>query len=214
MPLGFVCRYLRNGRDYRREKQRGKRNVRSTADADAAFHGGVSRSDPAPKELSVSGEEAERLAERLLKNYGDSILRLAYIYLHNRSDAEDVLRETLLRSLQAAPKFENAAHEKAWLLRVSANLSKNKIKYNRIRETDELQEELAAEKREDLAFVWEAVRELPDHYREVIHLYYQEGYSAAAIAAVLGKKESTVRSDLRRGRERLKRILKEDYDFE
>ena len=150
----------------------------------------------------MSGEEAERLAERLLKNYGDSILRLAYIYLHNRSDAEDVLQETLLRSLQA------------WLLRVSANLSKNKIKYNRIRETDELQEELAAEKREDLAFVWEAVRELPDHYREVIHLYYQEGYSAAAIAAVLGKKESTVRSDLRRGRERLKRILKEDYDFE
>ena len=60
------------------------------------FMGGVSRSDPAPKDLSVSGEEAERLAERLLKNYGDSILRLAYIYLHNRSDAEDVLQETLL----------------------------------------------------------------------------------------------------------------------
>ena len=94
-------------------------------------------------------------AEKLLKDYGNSILRMAYAYLHNMSDAEDILQET-------APVLENPAHEKAWLLKVAANLSKNRIDYNRIRQTDELEETLVAEKREDLRFVWEAVRALPE----------------------------------------------------
>ena len=101
-------------------------------------------------------------AEELLKDYGNSILRMAYAYLHNMSDAEDILQETLIQYLQTAPVLENPAHEKAWLLKVAANLSKNRIDYNRIRQTDELEETLVAEKREDLRFVWEAVRALPE----------------------------------------------------
>lgn len=63
-------------------------------------------------------------AEKLLKDYGNSILRMAYAYLHNMSDAEDILQETLMQYLQTAPVLENPAHEKAWLLKVAANLSK------------------------------------------------------------------------------------------
>ena len=55
---------------------------------------------------------------------------------------------------------------------------------------------------------------MPDANREVIHLFYYEGYPTAQIAKILNRRESTVRSDLRRGREQLKKILKEDYDFE
>ena len=62
-------------------------------------------------------------------------------------------------------------------MRVAANLSKNKISYNRLRMTDELQEELVAKEQEDLAFVWDAVKELPEPYREVVHLYYEEWYT-------------------------------------
>ena len=152
-------------------------------------------------------------AEELLKDYGNSILRMAYAYLHNMSDAEDILQETLIKYLQTAPVLENPAHEKAWLLKVAANLSKNRIDYNRIRQTDELEETLVAEKREDLRFVWEAVRALPEKYREVIHLFHHEGYSTAQIAKILGYKEATVRTNLRRGRQQLKEILKEEYDF-
>ena len=83
-----------------------------------------------------------------------------------------------------------------------------------MRATDELSDALAAEEREDLSFVWDAVKSLPVKYREVIHLFYYEGYSTAQIAQMLGRKEVTVRSDLRRGRIRLKEILKEGYDFE
>ena len=152
-------------------------------------------------------------AEKLLKDYGNSILRMAYAYLHNMSDAEDILQETLIQYLQTAPVLENPAHEKAWLLKVAANLSKNRIDYNRIRQTDELEETLVAEKREDLRFVWEAVRALPEKYREVIQLFHHEGYSTAQIAKILEYKEATVRTNLRRGRQQLKEILKEEYDF-
>ena len=123
------------------------------------------------------------------------------------------LQESLIRFLQAAPSLENERHEKAWLLRVAGNLSKNRIAYNRLRHADQLEETLAAEQREDLSFVWEAVKRLPSSDREVIHLFYYEGFSSAEIAGILGQKESTVRSRLMRGREKLRRVLKEAYDF-
>lgn len=159
-------------------------------------------------------EQVNQRAEALLNAYGNSILRLAYSYLHNMEDAEEILQDTLIQYLKAAPVLENEAHEKAWLLRVAGNLSKNRIAYNRLRSTDELQESLAAEQREDLSFVWEAVKDLPVKYREVIHLFYYEGLSTGEIASILKEKESTVRSRLMRGRERLRSILKEEYDFE
>ncbi len=155
----------------------------------------------------------ERRAERFMKEYGNSILRLAYSYLHNMADAEDVLQDTLIRVLEADPEFKSEEHEKAYLLRTAANVAKNRIDYNKYRETDELNEELVAEKREDLAYVWDAVRGLPEQSREVIHLFYVEGYRTAEIAKILRRKESTVRSDLKRAREHLKEILKEEYDF-
>lgn len=159
-------------------------------------------------------EDANETASRLLDQYGNRILRLAYSYLHNQSDAEDILQETLIKYLQSAPTFAGPTHEKAWLLKVAANLSKNRIDYNRLRETDELEETLVAKERQDLTFVWEAVKQLPANYRAAIHLFYYEGCSTAEIARILDRKESSVRSDLRRGREQLKHILKEAYDFE
>jgi len=152
-------------------------------------------------------------AERMLNDYGNAVLRLAYSYLHNMADAEEVLQDTLMQFLKAAPTLGTKEYEKAWLLRVAANLSKNRIKYNAIRQADELMEELVAEERDDLSFVWEAVKALPVKYREVIHLFYHVGYPTAQIASILGMKESTVRSNLARGREKLKTALKEAYDF-
>jgi RNA polymerase sigma factor (sigma-70 family) len=167
-----------------------------------------------PAEDAAARERTNRMAEELLTRHGNSILRLAYSYLHNMEDAEEILQETLIQYLKAAPPLENEAHEKAWLLRVAGNLSKNRISYNRLRSTDELSETLTAEHREDLSFVWEAVKELPVKYREVVHLFYYEGFSTGEIAGILQQNESTVRSHLMRGREKLKSILKEEYGFE
>lgn len=167
-----------------------------------------------PAEPARSRTEVNARAEQLLDRYGNSLLRYAYSYLHNMEDAEEVLQDTFIQFLKTAPVFLSREHEKAWLLRVAANLSKNRLSYNKLRQTDELNEELTAEGREDLSFVWDAVRQLPESCREAVHLFYYEGLSTKQIASVLQRKEATVRSDLHRGREQLKTILKEAYDFE
>ena len=193
-----------------------KNRMRTIADAAIRFAETVRTAVKSEKEtsVSVSKEEVNRQAERMLTDYGNSILRLAYTYLHNYSDAEEVVQDTLIRFLRTAPQLTGTEHEKAWLLHVAANLSKNRIAYNKVRAADELSETLAAEEREDLSFVWDAVKKLPQTYREAIHLYYEEGYATAEIARILGRKEATVRSDLRRARAQLKDMLKEVYDFE
>ena len=177
---------------------------------------GVSKDHPGKNtnETVESIQKSNKEIEDAMNQYGNSIFRLAYSYLHHMEDAEDILQETLIRYMKKAPAFESPDHEKAWLLHVAANLAKNKIKYNNVRKTDELKEELEADKEEDLSFVWDAVTKLSADQRSVIHLFYQEGYSTAQIAGLLEMKESTVRSHLKRGRDHLRSILKEEYDFE
>lgn len=159
--------------------------------------------------LQPSRAKVNERATALLDRHGESILRLAYSYLHNQSDAEDILQDTLIQYLRTAPVLESPAHEKAWLLRVAGNLSKNLLRAQGYRQADQLEETLVAQEREDLSYVWEAVKSLPVPYREAIHLFYYEGYSTAQIAQILDQKESTVRSRLKRGREKLKPLLKE-----
>ena len=166
------------------------------------------------KKEAAAGECMGQLAADAMDRYGNAILRCAYSYLHNMADAEEILQDTLLKLLTAAPVFAGEEHKKAWLLRTAANLSKNRIEYNALRASDELSEDLAEEEKEDLSFVWDAVKALPVQFREVIHLHYYEGYSTEEIAKILGRNPSTVRSDHRRGREKLKAVLKEAYDFE
>ncbi len=153
-----------------------------------------------PMQEALRSAQINQQAGRLMESYGNSVLRLAYSYLHNMSDAEDVLQDTLIQFLRTQPQFETTEHEKAWFLRVAINISKNKITYNKIRKTDELSETLAVAETEDLAFVWEAVKQLPAKYSE--------------IASLLSKNDATVRSLLQRARMKLKDVLKEVYDFE
>lgn len=201
--------FLRNICSYKQSRRR----ILFANEAKAASGEFANKAKAVSGENAANREAVNMQAARVLDEYGNSILRLAYSYLHNMSDAEDILQETLIQFLKTGPLLENTSHEKAWLLKVAANLSKNRIEYNRIRQTDELEETLAADCREDLSFVWEAVKALPDKYREVIHLFHYEGYSTAQIGKMLNRKEATVRSDLRRGRQKLKDILKEAYDF-
>jgi len=149
---------------------------------------------------SVLSNERQLRSENALKLYGNSIVRIGYSYFKNMSDAEDILQDTLIQYLRKAPVFENEDHEKAWLLRVAINICKNQLKYNKRRMSMELDEGLIAEENNELLFVWDAVNDLSVKYREVVHLFYHEGYSTAQIGPLLDKKEPTVRSLLHRAR--------------
>ena len=109
--------------------------------------------------LFCGGPPPESVVE-VMDKHGDRILRVAYSYLHNMEDAEDILQDTLIKYMQSSPDFSGPEHEKAWLITVASNLSKNKIKYNKVREADELSEELVGREEQDLAFV--TLHKLPD----------------------------------------------------
>ena len=74
---------------------------------------------------------------------------------------------------------------------------------------EELEGALPAQPREDLELL-EQVLALPAKYRLPLYLYYYEGYSVEEVGRLIGRKSSTVQTQLARGRERLKNLLKEE----
>ena len=154
--------------------------------------------------------------QTVIQMYQDNLFRIAFSICQNREDAEDVVQETFLRYHSGAVDFNDEMHIRAWLIRVTINQSKNMLRtfWHRNRTSlEDYMEQLNFSDTESQE-LFETVMKLPEKYRTVIHLFYYEGCSTAEIARILNRKESSVRSDLRRGREQLKHILKEAYDFE
>ena len=142
--------------------------------------------------------------------YHAAVYRVAYSYLKNRADAEDVCQETFLRLYRFSGEFPTDDSCKAWLFRVAVNLSKNLLRSGWRTKRAELTEDIPCESEEDLGLL-ESVMSLPPKYRVTIHLYYYEGYSVKEIADITGAAASSVTTRLMRGRERLKEmLLKED----
>lgn len=152
----------------------------------------------------------------LVDKYGDMVLRLAYTYLKNKADAEDIVQDVFLRIIDKKPDFNDENHIKAWLARVTFNLCKNKLNlfWNKNRcSADEVPEESAYDEYNTGTEVEDAVMSLPENYKTAVHLYYYEGYSTSEISKIMGKSVITVRSFLHRARLKLKEMLKEEYDF-
>ena len=146
--------------------------------------------------------------EDVLSRHGERLLHLAYSYLHNRADAEDILQDVLVQFLRKAPEFDSEEHERAWLLRVAINLCKNRLKVP-WRSHCQLPEDYPGQGiPEDSIALLEAVSALPLKYREVVHLFYYEDAATAQIAALLNERESTVRKRLSRARDILRSTLR------
>lgn len=162
-------------------------------------------------------ESTEQTISRLLNLYGDMILRLSFSYLKNMQDAEDVVQEVFIKFMDYTPNFNDSGHEKAWFMKTSVNLCKNKLKSYGKKHTSFFEEEAQipiCDSYDEGSDVTRAVLSLPEQYRVAVHLYYYEGYRTAEIAKFLHQTQTTVRSHLFRARKLLKQILKEDYDFD
>lgn len=148
-------------------------------------------------------EEQMRRFESSYDAYGAMVYRLAMVYLGRRADAEDVTQEVFCRLLWRAPAFLNEAHEKRWLLQVTANLCKDQLKGFWRKRAAALDVDIPTEHQADQG-VLEAILALPETYKGPIHLHYYEGYSVAEVAEILGLSPSAVKMRLKRGREQLK----------
>ncbi len=148
--------------------------------------------------------------DAVLRQYADTVYRVAVRNTSSPQDAEDIFSQTFLIYYTRKPVFETSEHCKAWLLRVAINLARN-IYRSRKRQT-ELDETLPAEEKgyaqaELSGDLEDALKKIRPEYREVICLFYLQELSTAEIAEVLNKNESTVRTQLQRAREQLRKIL-------
>lgn len=162
-------------------------------------------------------EITQDYVSELLDKYGNMILRISYTYLKNQADAEDVLQDVFLQIMDKKPDFSDEAHEKFWLVRVTSNICKNKLKqfWNKNKcSIDDVGEISSYDTYSTDSNVMKAVMSLPEKYRVAVHMFYYEGYSTVEISKILGKSEVTIRSILHRARSKLKDLLKEEYDFE
>ncbi len=149
--------------------------------------------------------------EEAISTYENTLYRAALAILGDAHEAEDAVQDAFLRYWERAPDFPDAARERAWLLTVTVNGCRSRLRSPWRRRTAPLLDAYPAEDPEERELL-EAVQALPPRDRAVVHLYYYEGYQTAEIAAMTGQREGTVRSRLSRARSRLRALLKGEIE--
>ena len=144
--------------------------------------------------------------EEVMGRYQTMVFRLAYSYTRSRSDAQDLCQEVFLRYFCSRPPFASEEHRRAWLLRVTANRCKTHLTSWWVRRTVPLDDRIPMPEPEPLALD-EALRQLAEKDRLVIHLFYYEECSTQEIARMMRTTEGAVRTRLTRERQRLGKIL-------
>ena len=131
--------------------------------------------------------KTEEEIRELVSKYSSLIFRISYCILCNSADAEDAVQETFLRYLTKAPEFTSEEHRKAWLIKVSANVSKNMLMFRLRRETVNIEdvENIGIDERDYETF--ELIMSLPAKHKIVMTLYYVEGYKSKEIAETFDK---------------------------
>lgn len=155
----------------------------------------------------------------LYERYSDMVFRTAVLYLKNQEDAYDIVHIVFEKLLRKNIRFRDEEHSKAWLLRVTVNACKDQLKsaYRKKQVSLEEQQEKGCdysfrerEGKEQYEELLQAIVKIPEVYREVIYLYYFEGYNTKEIAKIAGKSASAIRSRLAKARVLLAEILKEE----
>lgn len=160
---------------------------------------------------------ANDLCNRLIKEYGDSIFRMCFLYLKDYHLAEDATQETFIKAVTSYSSFHGQSTERTWLTRIAINCCKNItrtkwFKTIRVNPQDYIFEKEDTHLLEDVLLkdsISKAIMELKPEDREVIVMYYYQELSVKEIAMVLKKSENTILQKLNRARKRLKEQLKE-----
>jgi len=137
------------------------------------------------------------------------VFRVAYGYVKNTHDAEDITQDVFLKLYNCTIRFAADENMKAWLIRVAINQAKSLLRTAWRTRRGDLTESMAAEESllENCFELYEYVKALKPKYRTIIYLYYYEEYSVKEIAGLLKIRETTVTTQLSRARSQLKEIL-------
>ena len=151
--------------------------------------------------------------ENALESFSDVVYRVAASFAQCEADARDIYQEVFMRFLKygIGKEFNDLAHAKHWFIRVTINYHHTQAsKTKRLKEVEKDSAVHLTEKVKDYGEVTEALQELDEKYRTVIHLFYYEGYKIKEIADLLKKNENTIKTRLARGKKLLKEKMESD----
>lgn len=151
--------------------------------------------------------------ENVITKYSDTVYRIALTRTKTVENAEDIYQEVFLKYSEKKPKFENEEHRKAWLIRVTINLTKNFHNSSWNKSVVSLDENIKFETEEE-SEVFYAVCNLPQNYRTVIYLMYYEEYKLKEVAKILKRREGTIKTWAFRARKILKEKLEGGFEDE
>jgi len=168
----------------------------------------------------TSGALSESEMDRVIAGFANKLRGFFRRRVSDRSLADDLTQETLLKVYRSRARLPEALRLEAWLYRIARNTLIDH--YRRQRPATELPETLAAEPPDDVAEFRVAVQatmrrfleDLPETYREPVRLAEWEGLPLAKIALRLNLSLSAVKARVRRGRAMLKRKLQDCCRFE
>ena len=145
--------------------------------------------------------------EDVIDTYGDMVTRICIMNLRNSDDAKDCFQEVFIK-LYKHGMIEDQDYLKYWLIRVTINTCKD---YRRIfyKKTINIEDVLIQDEKKDYVLL-PVILDMPTRYKNVLYLYYYEGYKTDEISEILKMNINTVKSRLKRGREILKKKVGED----
>ena len=153
-------------------------------------------------------------AEDAYARFADNVFSAAFSICRSKADSDDIVQDTFIKYHFGDTEYESEEHIKAWLLRTAVNKSKDitkSFRWKNVVAWEDYMDELQFEEPEDNR-LFEAVMQMPEKYRIVIHLFYYENMGIAEISDMLRSREGTVKSQLNRGRKLLKNMLKEEWN--
>ncbi|MEK4626787.1 sigma-70 family RNA polymerase sigma factor [Solibacillus sp. FSL R7-0682] len=166
-------------------------------------------------------EEKDYILEKIMIEYGNELVRLAFSYVKDVEIAKDMVQNSFIKCYKNLDSFRFDAQVKTWLYRITINECKDYLKswnYRMVQVKSFINEttksilpstEKAVIDKYSNEEIKDTIFSLPKVYREVVYLYYYDSLSTEEIANVLDLPVNTVKTRLRRAKQRLVSIMKE-----
>ena len=156
---------------------------------------------------------------QLVETHQTTLLRMCYMVLRDRQQAEDAVQETFLKAYRAMESFRGGSSIRTWLVTIAMNTCRDMRRSAWLRHIDrrvtpeELPEAVLPPAEDDRELTMR-VMQLSPKLREVVILYYYQDMNMVEIARSLGLAQSTVTTRLKRAREKLREVLEggDDHD--
>lgn len=167
-----------------------------------------------------------QILERIMIEYGSDLVRLAFSYVKDTETAKDMVQNTFIKCYENLDRFRFESSIKTWLYRITINQCKDYLRswhYRKVQARSFLEKAVgtllpsAEEKVMNKTEAEEMKRmifSLSKQYREVIFLYYYKSFSIKEISEITGLNTNTVKTRLRRAKQKLKILIEEGDVYE